>query len=137
MGSDEPRSGIHRHLVAPLSRTLRSFPFALEGISHVARTQPNWRIHVVAAAVAIGAGVALQVSAAEMAVLVLTSGLVLGLEAMNTAVEAAVDAAGGPPSTAAKHAKDVAAGAVLIAAIAAAVVGGLVFGPRIVGWVRG
>jgi len=114
-----------------LQRFARSLGYAWAGVLHVARTQPNWRIHVTIALVVILAALWLRVSLAELAVLALTIGIVLALEAMNTAVESAVDAIGAPPSTPAKHAKDAAAAAVLLAAITAIVVGVIVLGQHL------
>jgi diacylglycerol kinase (ATP) len=114
-------------------RLVASFGFAWEGIRYTARTQPNWRIHVLIAVLAIGIGVALRVQPVELAVLALTIGLVLSLECMNTALEAAIDALGAPPSFAAKCAKDAAAAGVLVGAITAIVVGLIVFAPRVMG----
>lgn len=115
-----------------LNRTLRSFRFAWQGLVHIAHSQPNWRIHMLAAISAIGLGAALRVTPVELALLLLTSGFVLGLEAVNTAIEAAVDAQSGPPSLPAKRAKDAAAAAVLIGAITAVAVGVCVLLPPLV-----
>jgi diacylglycerol kinase len=112
-------------------RLLRSFRYAWEGITHVGRTQPNWRIHVAIAALVVGLGLVLQISTIDWVVLSLTIGMVLGFECLNTAVESAVDAVNAPPSLPAKHAKDAAAGAVLVMAITAMVVGMLIFAPRL------
>jgi len=114
-------------------RLAASFGFAFEGLQYLARTQPNWRIHVAAA---FGAGIAaglFRVSPAEWAVLVLTIGLVLAVEAANTAVERAVDAQGNPPSVMAKQAKDVSAAASLVAAGTSLLVAAFIFGPRLAG----
>jgi diacylglycerol kinase len=111
-----------------LLRFARSLGYAWAGVVHVARTQPNWRIHVVIGLLVVAAAMWLRVSLAELAVLALTIGIVLALEAMNTAVESTVDAIGAPPSTPAKHAKDSAAAAVLFAAVTAIVVGVIVLG---------
>lgn len=108
-----------------------SFQCAWEGIRYIGRTQPNWWVQVAAAILAVALGVLLQVPPAELAVLALAIGLVLALEAMNTSIERALDATGGPPSPAGKHAKDAAAAAVLVAALASLVVGALVFAPRL------
>jgi diacylglycerol kinase (ATP) len=117
--------------MAWLIRLVRSFGFAFAGLGHVLRTQPNVRIHLVVALVVLLAAVVLQVPTPELAILALTIGFVLAAETLNTAVEAAVDAIGAPPSLAAKHAKDAAAAGVLIAAMTAVVVGVLVLGPRL------
>jgi len=117
---------------ADARRLIASFGFAWEGIRYTARTQPNWRIHGIIAVLAIALGFALRVQPVELAVLSLSIGLVLALECMNTALETAIDAVGGPPSFAAKAAKDAAAAGVLIGAVMAVVVGVIIFGPRLV-----
>jgi diacylglycerol kinase (ATP) len=115
-----------------LARRIASFGFAWEGIRHIARSQPNWRIHVALAVLAIALAAGLKVPPVELAILSLTIGLVLSLECMNTAVEAAIDAHGGPPSFAAKCAKDAAAAGVLVAAVTAVVVALVIFAPRLI-----
>jgi diacylglycerol kinase (ATP) len=94
-------------------------------------TQANARIHLVAAGIAIGAGFFFGISRAEWCAVVGAIGLVLTAEGINTAVEAVVDLASPELHPLAEHAKDVAAGAVLIAALTAVVIGVLVFGPRV------
>ena len=108
-----------------------SFRFAWLGIRYLTETQSNWRVHLFAGAAVCALAIALRVSAAEAALLALTIGLVLALEAMNTAIEATLDAAEKPPALLARRAKDSAAAGVLIGAIAAVVVGALVLGPKI------
>ena len=130
----DPGSSSTRHPSAAAfspGRFWRSFLFAWEGILHISRSQPNWRIHLVAASGVIALGVVLRVPASELAILVLTIGLVLTAEAVNTAVESAVDAMGGTQSLPSKHAKDAAAGAVLLAAATSVVVALLLFVPRL------
>src|SRR5205085_6365849 len=112
-----------------VNRRLASFGFAWDGIVHIARTQPNWRIHVVLAALAVALGLALRLQPFELALLALTIGFVLALECVNTAVEAAIDARAAPPSFAAKCAKDCAAAGVLVGSVTAVVVALLEFGP--------
>jgi diacylglycerol kinase (ATP) len=105
--------------------------YAWEGLSYCARSQANWRIHIGAAVLVWIAAVSLQVSSIELAILALTIGVVLALEAMNTAIEAVVDGAGESPTLHGKVAKDAAAGAVLVAAAASVIVGASIFVPRI------
>ncbi len=114
-----------------LLRTARSFRYALAGLLYLARTQPNFRVHLVAAVAALGAGAVLQISSIETAALLLTIGLVLVTEALNTAIEAVVDLASPGPHPLARIAKDAAAAAVLIAALIAVLVGLTVLGPRL------
>jgi|SRR5581483_11779905 len=114
-----------------LLRTVRSFRFAAAGLRYLARTQPNFRVHLAIGVAALTTGVALEISAVEMVELLLTIGLVLVAEALNTAIEAAVDLASPEFHPLARIAKDAAAAAVLIAAIVAVLVGLVVLGPRL------
>lgn len=118
---------LRRWLVA----LIRSFGFAFAGLGWLLRSQRNAQIHVAITCVVIIAGFALGVSGGEWLALVLAIALVLALEAMNTAVEAVVDLVSPEPHPLAKRAKDTAAGAVLLAAIGAAIVGVLIFVPRL------
>jgi diacylglycerol kinase (ATP) len=95
------------------------------------RTQANARIHAVAALAVIVAGFVFHISVGEWCAIVGAIGFVFAMEAINTAVEAVVDLASPEVHPLAERAKDVAAGAVLIAAITAAMIGLLVFGPRL------
>jgi diacylglycerol kinase (ATP) len=103
----------------------------LRGIGTLLRTQTNARIHLAATVVVIGAGFGLEISRMEWALVVAAIGLVWTAEGLNTAIEAAVDLVSPEQHPLAGRAKDVAAGAVLLAALAAAVIGVLVFGPRL------
>lgn len=110
---------------------LRSFSFAGQGVWYVVRTQRNMRVHLAAAACAIIAGLALRIGAADWACVILTIGLVLAAEALNTVVEALTDLCTSEFHPLAKAAKDAAAGAVLICSIAAVGVAVAVFLPRL------
>jgi diacylglycerol kinase (ATP) len=106
---------------------IESFNFAIEGVIHVLRTQRNMRIHFGAAVVVIVVSVAVGVSKIELIVLLLSIAFVLIAEMINTAIEGAIDAATTSFDPMAKLAKDIAAGAVLIASVNAVAVGYLVF----------
>lgn len=95
-------------------RWWRSMRFAFAGLRFAWRTQANFRIEVVCAALALGAAVWVR---APLAPILLSCALVLSLELVNTAVEALVDLASPELHPLAKTAKDVAAAAVLIAAV--------------------
>ena len=114
-----------------MSAFLRSFHFAFQGIGYALRTQRNARVHAVIACLAIVAGIYFGISAVEWAVLALTIGTVFSAEMLNTVAELAVDLLTQHYHPMAKIAKDVGAGAVLVAAIAAIGVGLAIFGPRI------
>jgi diacylglycerol kinase len=109
----------------------RSFAFAFAGIATLITTQRNARVHVAAAVVAVTLGLWLGLGRLEWAMLTLAIAAVLVLEGLNTAIEAAVDLASPQLHPLAKRAKDVAAGMVLLAAIASLVLGVLIFGPRL------
>lgn len=110
---------------------LESFNFAFEGVVHTLATQRNMRIHFAAAAAAMLGCVVFGVGRVEFALVILAAAFVIAAEMLNTAVEAAVDVATTSYHPLARVAKDVAAGAVLIAAFASVLVGYLVFIPRI------
>jgi diacylglycerol kinase (ATP) len=111
------------------STLLTSFKYAFSGMWHVLRTQRNARVHLSLALVVIVLGLWLGLSRIEWAIIVLTIGLVLAAESFNTVAEAAVDLATAEYHPLAKIAKDVAAGAVLLMAITAVIVGLLILGP--------
>lgn len=106
---------------------LASFRHAAEGIAHAFRTQRNMRFHTIAFCLVFLAGLILRLPRVEMLALVFCAALVLITEMFNTAVEATVDMITQSYHPAAKFIKDIAAGAVLIAAIVAALVGAVVF----------
>ncbi|MCC6176552.1 MAG: diacylglycerol kinase family protein [Chloroflexi bacterium] len=114
-----------------LHRTLRSFGYAAEGLVYLLRTQPNFRVHLLATVAVISLAVVLGATPAEVGVLLLAIGLVLVAEALNSALEALVDLAAPEYHRLAKIAKDTAAAAVLMAAAIAALVGLAVLGPRL------
>jgi diacylglycerol kinase (ATP) len=106
---------------------IESFNFAIEGVIHVLRTQRNMRLHFAAAVAVIVVAVAVGVSKIELSVLLISIAFVLVAEMINTAVEGTIDAATTSFDPMAKLAKDIAAGAVLIASVNAVAVGYLVF----------
>src|SRR3982750_4262450 len=106
---------------------LESFNFAFEGIIHVLRPQRNMRIHFLAAVIVLVTAVVIGVSKLELIALLLAIAFVFITEMINSAIEQAIDVATTSFDPLAKLAKDVAAGAVLIAAINAVAIGYLVF----------
>jgi diacylglycerol kinase (ATP) len=106
---------------------LHSFNHAAEGIVHALRTQRNLWIHFAIAAAVLVAAAGFGASKLELAILLVAITFVLVAELVNTAVEAAVDVASTSFDPMAKLAKDIAAGAVLVAALNAVAVGYLVF----------
>ena len=110
---------------------LQSFVYAARGIRTLLGSQHNAWIHVAATLIVVVAGCALGVARSEWLALVLAMTLVWSAEAFNTAVEFLSDAASPELHPLIEKAKDVAAGAVLICALGALVVGALVFVPHL------
>lgn len=111
-----------------------SFRFAFSGLCYVLGTQRNARTQLIIACGAVALGAWLEITVTQWAVLVLTIGLVLATEMMNTVAEALVDLVSPDYHPLAKVVKDVTAGAVLLAAILSVAVGLLVLGPPL--WSR-
>ncbi|MEH2083669.1 MAG: diacylglycerol kinase family protein [Nostoc sp.] len=110
-----------------------SFKYAWAGISYSFQTQRNFRIHISVCALAIALSVFLHLQAVEIAVIGVTSGLVLALELLNTALESVVDLTVKQTyHDLAKIAKDCAAGAVLVSAFVAMLVAGTLLLPPLV-----
>ncbi len=110
---------------------LESFNYAFEGVIHVLRTHRNMRIHFLIAGVVLVAGVVVGVRRFELIALLLAIAFVLIAEMINTSIEHTIDLATTSFDPMAKLAKDIAAGAVLIASVNAVAIGYLVFAHRI------
>lgn len=112
-----------------------SFKYAWAGVSYAFRTQRNFRIHIFVGSLAIAVGGTLNLSAIEMAVIGLTIGAVLTMELLNTAIESVVDLTVKQTyHELAKIAKDCAAAAVLISALASVGVAGSLILPKL--WLK-
>jgi diacylglycerol kinase (ATP) len=109
---------------------LRSFRHALWGILRMLRCQHNAWVHLAATLVVIGAGVLFRLSGREWCWIVLAISIVWTAEALNTAFEFLADAASPNFHPLVRDAKDVAAGAVLITAVASLVIAAIVFWPH-------
>jgi diacylglycerol kinase (ATP) len=108
---------------------LKSFQHAFRGWVYVLRTQRNAWIHVVIATFIFFLSLWLHLDARDWAVIILATAMVFTAEFLNTAIEAVVDLASPQKHPLAKVGKDVGAGAVLIAAFAAVLIGALILGP--------
>ncbi|MCL1890551.1 MAG: diacylglycerol kinase family protein [Coriobacteriia bacterium] len=104
-----------------------AFSCALSGIAHTARTQRSFQIQLAVAVAAVIGGFVVCLTPVEWAVVLILVGLVLTLECLNTALEATIDRCSTDLHPLAKTAKDAAAGAVLIMALIAAVVGLIIY----------
>ncbi|MCF8365942.1 MAG: diacylglycerol kinase family protein [Bacteroidales bacterium] len=112
-------------------KRLLSFKYAFRGIAYLIKTQHNAWIHLFAAIAVVLGGFYFSISQTEWIILVLTIGMVFMAEAINTAIELLVDKISPQYDDLAGRIKDIAAGAVLISAIAAAITGIIIFAPKI------
>ncbi|MHB0858916.1 MAG: diacylglycerol kinase family protein [Anaerolineae bacterium] len=110
---------------------LQSFRNALIGLAYVTREERNARIHLVTAVLVIAVSAWLRIGLIEWALMIAAIALVFAGEMLNTVVELTVDLITLEHNPLAKQAKDVAAGAILVAAIAAVVMGMIVLGPHL------
>ncbi len=117
-----------------LKKRLNSFRYAWAGIVTLFRTQPNARIHLLFTMGVVAAGVFFGLSQMEWCLVSLAIAMVLAAEAFNTALEFLTDLVSPGLHPLAGKAKDVAAAAVLLTAIGAAVVGCLIFFPKVYAW---
>lgn len=115
-----------------LRQRVRSFGYAFRGIYFLVRETPHAGLHLLATAVVIGLGIYCGISAVEWALAMLAMGLVWATEAVNTALETLADRVSTERHPLTGKAKDLAAGAVLLAAIFAVAVGLFVFLPHMI-----
>ena len=111
------------------SARLKSFVYAFSGLGFMLRTQHNAWLHSIASLIVVAVGIGLRVSLADWRWLVIAMAMVWVAEIFNTAVEYICDVVSPDYSIAVKHAKDIAAGAVLVCAMAAAFIGAFTLWP--------
>ena len=131
--SDRGNRKIIRNLAWQVAPNLfLSFKYAWAGVRYAFVTQRNFRIHTFIGILAVSLGIFLEISAIEMALIAMTCAIVMVLELLNTAIEAVVDLTVKQTyHELAKIAKDCAAGAVLISAMAALVVAAFILLPSL------
>jgi diacylglycerol kinase (ATP) len=112
-------------------RILQSLNWAFEGVIHVLRSERNMRIHFAVATAVLVLAFSYGVTKLELMALLVAISFVLIAEMVNTAIEKTIDLAATSFDPLAKTAKDIAAGAVLIASVNAVVIGYLVFADRL------
>lgn len=113
-------------------KLINSFRYALCGVKTAWKTEDNLKIHFFIMLMVIIAGVILRINTTEWSIVLILCGLVISLELINTAIENAVDLVTTEYNEKAKNAKDIAAGAVLFSAIIAAIIGFIIFLPKII-----
>ncbi len=106
-----------------------SFKYALAGIISALREEPNLKLHFAAALLVIIISALLNISRSDWIIIIFLIGFVISVELTNTAIEAVVDAFTDKEHPGAKLAKDISAGAVLVAAVTSLVVGIIIFVP--------
>lgn len=118
-----------------LAARAKSLGYALQGVRFMLKTQHNAWLHLVATVLVIGLGGYVGMDADNWRWLIAAIVMVWVAEAFNTAVEYVCDVVSPGYSEVVKHAKDIAAGAVLLSAVGAAVIGGVTFWPYVSVWV--
>lgn len=113
-------------------KRLKSFTYAFNGIWQILLREPNFRIHLLAATAVVIFGFICNLNSTEWLIIVITIGIVMSAELFNSAIEKIVDLVHPARSEKAGLIKDMAAGAVLVTAIAAAIVGFIIFLPKII-----
>lgn len=111
--------------------SILSFKYAIDGILAALKQEPNLKIHLLIALAVIGLSFFLNISPTDWIIIILIIGFVVAVELTNTAIEKIVDVFTDKEHPGAKYAKDISAGAVLIAAITASIIGLLVFLPYV------
>ena len=113
-------------------KLINSFKYAFKGIGSSLKSERNMKIHFAMMVLVIIAGIFLNISMWEWIICFILFGLVISLEMVNTAIEIVVDMVSPEYNLKAGHVKDIAAGAVLVNAIVAFIVGLLIFLPKII-----
>ncbi len=113
-------------------KRMKSFYYAFNGIKTAIKTQHNLQIHLIAMIIAIITGLFLKINQTEWLILIFIFALVIALEIVNSAIELLTDIVSPQYNTKAGKVKDMSAAAVLIAAIAAFIIGIIIFVPKLI-----
>ena len=114
-----------------MKKIINSFKYAFNGIFTSFKTEKNMKIHLIIAILVVVLGFVLKISKIEWIICTVVISIVISAELFNTAIETVVDMITIEKNEKAKIAKDVSAGAVLITAIGAAIIGLIIFIPKI------
>ena len=117
-------------------KLVNSFKYAFTGMWSAYKSERNMKIHIAVAILVILFGVFLQISTYEWLACTVCFAMVIGSEMFNTAIETVVDIAMPKKDERAKKAKDVAAGGVLVFAIGSAIIGSIIFIPKIIDYLN-
>lgn len=113
-------------------KIINSFRYAIEGFISSFKTERNMKIHILAMTIVIALGIFLKLNKIEWCIITIAIVMVISAELFNTAIETVVDMVSPQKNPQAKLAKDIAAGAVLVFAIGSAIIGLIIFIPKIV-----
>lgn len=117
-------------------KLINSFKYAFTGMWSAYKSERNMKIHIAVAILVILFGIFLQISTYEWLACIVCFAMVIGAEMFNTAIETVVDIAMPKKDERAKKAKDVAAGGVLVFAIGSAIIGSIIFIPKIIDYLN-
>ncbi len=115
-----------------IRKFLKSFTFAIAGIAYAFRSQVNMRFHVFAALIVVISAIFFHISPMEWCIILLCIGSVISAELINTSIEINVDLSTPERNKNAGYAKDLAAAAVLVICLISAIIGSIVFIPKII-----
>ena len=115
-----------------IKKLIKSFGYAFNGIKETIKNEQNIKVHLLIMCFVIVAGIIFKITKFEWIMCIILFGLVISAELFNTSIENTVDLITETKNEKARIAKDAAAGAVLIIAIASAIIGLIIFVPRII-----
>ena len=121
-----------KHQKFSLKKRIKSFKYALNGLRILLREESNSWIHLIVSICVLAAGFVFKISIAEWIIVIFCIGFVFVLELINTSIENIADFVTQEYHNSIKKTKDLAAGAVLVGAIVAAVIGLIIFIPKII-----
>jgi len=116
-------------------KQLKTFKHALNGIAHVFKKEQNFKTHIIATILVITAGILFSIDKTEWMIIIIAISIVTAFEIINSAIEYLCDFVSPEYNEKIKHIKDASAGAVLISAIGALVLGLVIFLPRVLDFV--
>ena len=119
-----------------VKKRIKSFSYAFAGLKVLFKEEHNTRIHAVATLLVVAAGILFRITAGEWIAVVLCIGMVISAEAVNSSIERCADFVKQERDDRKRDIKDLGAAAVLVCAIAAAVVGCIIFIPYLIQWLR-
>ena len=135
--TEKVRKKVKHRLRLDNKRLVNSFKYAFEGIAQTYKGEQNLKIHTFIAILVLVFGFFLKISYLEWLVCLVLIGLVLMAEFFNTAIEYVVDLASPKVHPRAKAAKDTASAGVLMMAIISAIIGGVIFIPKLIDFIGG